>query len=182
MDALPLLRCRTEFRTYIAVLQSKAVPSSEQACFCLPSYLYYFLRINYSSDFERLRIRRHRPTKYLLHSSHLYDDYGAYLAIDHHSHRVVVIVVTSFPLNTDRPSNISDLGFCTCFDGRKVQVPDFVSCLIKKVIQTERGAHITPQCSAKTSTINVNGAHESTFDCPANIVPERRREQPVTDT
>jgi len=107
MDALPPLRCRTEFRTYIAVLQSKAVPSSEQACFCLPSYLYYFLRINYSSDFERLRIRRHRPTKYLLHSSHLY---GAYLAIDHHSPRVVV---TSFPLNTDRPSNISDLGFCT---------------------------------------------------------------------
>ena len=110
MDALPPLHCRTEFRTYIAVLQSKAVPSSEQACFCLPSYLYYFLRINYSSDFERLRIRRHRPTKYLLHSSHLYDDYGAYLAIDHHSPRVVV---TSFPLNTDRPSNISDLGFCT---------------------------------------------------------------------
>ena len=182
MDALPLLRCRTEFRTCIAVLQPKAVPSSEQACFCLPSYLYYFLRINYFSDCERPRIRRHRPTEYLLHSSHHCDDHGGYLAIDHHSHRVVVIVVTSFPLNTDRPSNISDLGFCTCFDGRKVQVPDFVSCLIKKVIQTERGAHITPQCSAKTSTINVNGAHESTFDCPANIVPERRREQPVTDT
>ncbi len=93
--------------TSLCCNQKQCRAASRRVFVYLRIYIIFFVSINYSSDFERLRIRRHRPTKYLLHSSHLY---GAYLAIDHHSPRVVV---TSFPLNTDRPSNISDLGFCT---------------------------------------------------------------------